>query len=205
MHQGKTCFVWVAGFGVTRGGGAVHQGKCGCGMKDALVTMSGSHGRLGPAPLMCGGPMQSKWLPTSATHAGPCAQAKRDTRNPTVLSPERNLGPYRTTVRAAHTAPPAGGSKGACGSSPAGGNVAALLATPNHLQLCALLLAAPADCTCQSPQCRRRATASSAPSSLEELCCGRCDSFVAANGRRSTDGDRWKQRGQLIVLCIDFF
>ncbi|KAI7835859.1 hypothetical protein COHA_010256 [Chlorella ohadii] len=40
-----------------------------------------------------------------------CIKAKRDTRNPTVLSPERNLGPYRTTVRAAHTAPPAGGSK----------------------------------------------------------------------------------------------
>ena len=36
-------------------------------------------------------------------------QAKRDTRNPTALSPERNLGPYRTTARATHTAPPAGG------------------------------------------------------------------------------------------------
>ena len=35
-------------------------------------------------------------------------QAKRDTRNPTALSHERNLGPYRTTARATHTAPPAG-------------------------------------------------------------------------------------------------
>lgn len=43
-----------------------------------------------------------------ATHP-PALQAKRDTRNPTALSPQRNVGPYRTTVRTTHTAPPAGG------------------------------------------------------------------------------------------------
>ncbi|PRW57768.1 flagellar associated [Chlorella sorokiniana] len=36
-----------------------------------------------------------------------CIKAKRDTRNPTALSPERKLGPYSTTARTSHTAPPA--------------------------------------------------------------------------------------------------
>lgn len=36
-------------------------------------------------------------------------QAKRDTRNPTVLSKERRPGPWKTHASLTHTAPPAGG------------------------------------------------------------------------------------------------